>query len=101
MPANWPASRAMRLSSQLPPLVATASDRALTRPGRSGPTTVRISEAMGKLLNAGLFPAYRLLTLQASPTLPAKRAQPSYSRTLLQMATLHGCYAPLGGCVPN
>ena len=40
------ASLAIRLSNQLPLRTATASDRARTRPGRSGPTTVRIREAM-------------------------------------------------------
>ena len=46
MPANCPANRAISLSSQLPPQPASAFDKLLTSPGRSGPTNVRTSNAM-------------------------------------------------------
>ena len=43
-PANWPARCAIRLSSQLAPWSATVLASASTRPGRSGPITVRTRE---------------------------------------------------------
>ena len=43
MPANLPASRTDRLSSQVAPEAATFSEIALTRPGRSSPTKVSTS----------------------------------------------------------
>ena len=43
MPANWPPRRLMRLSSQLPPWLATMRERSSTIPRRSGPMTMRTS----------------------------------------------------------
>src|ERR1700733_1241563 len=45
-PANLPASRTERLSSQVAPQSATLSEMALTSPGLSSPTKVRTSDVM-------------------------------------------------------
>src|ERR1039457_52020 len=52
MPANLPARRAMRLSSQLPPCEATTAATASTRPGRSGPIRVRTKSVMAMASDA-------------------------------------------------
>src|SRR6185437_7969450 len=62
MPANLPASRADRLSSQVPPCAATACEIALTSPGRSSPTKVRTSGVVMGILGLGRLssPLFRL-----------------------------------------
>src|SRR3984957_13254004 len=50
-PANLPASRTERLSSQVPPKSKTFSEIALTSPGLSSPTKVRTSDVMMRAPN--------------------------------------------------
>ena len=53
-PANLPASRTERLSSQVPPKATTFSEIALTSPGLSSPTKVRTSGIMRGPSNGSL-----------------------------------------------
>ena len=59
-PANLPASRTERLSSQVPPKSTTFSEIALTSPGLSSPTKVRTSDVVmgGGSLRQRVYPSY-------------------------------------------
>jgi hypothetical protein len=59
MPANSPASRDMRLSTQSPPCSSTTADTNSTNPGRSFPITVTTRDSIGDTLHTRNHPTFQ------------------------------------------